>query len=1444
MEDVQMIAGRDEHFRPEEELEKHMDTGALEEDAERNCVNGDVKEVSESVEERSTQGGDDEDDEEEEICRICRCGREEKRPLYHPCVCTGSIKFVHEDCLLEWLNHSSSASGNRSKCELCGHKFRFTPVYEPGAPNSLSVAEFAHLSLYRGLKLVPFVGRVIVVALTWGVFIPIATCVMFRILSLGKLDRHEDLHLFDNNQGTLGNFQLRLSMALDGGMYTSWGVGVCASAAIFLSFLTLISVVDFVREHDLLNETDEEAMMDEHLDEHDNDEAARQEEPDAVHIHHPANVPLLQDNEPLRDQFPPGRIDEDHPENENGSHDQQHDTNDDEAVMEGVNPLELDGSIMPRNSSSSEHRESTQPNEGPWIPARRGGVIDDEFEVRDAEDDEDDEDEQDIHFENRRVSSAVPGSKFCCEDEEGEDGDDSPSSVSNSAKDPSVMIDSDNEESLSEMGDDIMIAESAAIGDLQYRNGGNEDEDEPIEENMQHGLQGEANLNVLREGDHDGIQDAGVHPAHEEEDARHEFVGEEDHVHEEPRGHGGFGFFGINDEGMDDFMGDDDDENHVGDLNVALDELLGLRGPSWVLFHNVMWLLTFNGLYLCVALFAPTTVGAVMMSMTGRVIEHLSGYRILSRHDEGFLLRTLHRLRIKQASEEREKQLFEASQAWPLEAIVPRASLERQTELPICTYESHEIETKRVFLEELRFACLELTALLIGYVTVACSLGLLYLIVRWLRDHARNRRTFRGYNSVTRVFRFMSRTFKVVIIVFLKMGLFPVLLGALLEFAGRGLVNLGPSDRYSFAIAHPVFAVMILWVAGITHMLVITVIVLELRDVLHPEILHGIIRPKNGDEGLLRSVLEESIARHLRRMALSCAIYTFLVFAFIYAPVRLVEMSSFADMLPFTPTLSYTVLEVQLPIELLCIHIGVLSILEQGKDVICDFIDTWFHVVCDALGLSRYLLAIPKPELEHPWTEEAAPAVEMVGAGVPDAPPLNEDAPDAIREHVHEDAQHEPEQQPEGNAQAEDGAARDQVEPNIVANENDPELEGLDDLHREMVLFARTLMPRIKPTFCWARVLVLSALAWVTCLITTCIAVGAPCITGRMMASLLQLPLQHEPLIYGIGCLVLWGAAHGAWLLELHRAPSAVWSLLQRIAVHEGHDFSFRASFEVLRGRVQWLELVITTVMLHPWLMGTFVQLNLLYPAQHPDNFVHVAGENLTSGGSSCASSVGPVLWSLTGNNAQLSAEEVLNSPRLAEHFSLNADPDKPLTEEALTNAVDYAQRMLYMSASPMHEWTVGFVVTLIIAFMLLAPEAIAHFPTLQSLEENVGRALEHAFRTLDCSELLHRYARVALLIELAAVFLPCVFVVLSDFVPLTLSGYSLCETYGFIQAYRHAGALLAFSLSIPYFAMQAHRTWQIVHDALRDERYLIGKRLHNMEERQKKYAQRRSEIF
>ncbi|KAG5517952.1 hypothetical protein PMAC_000407 [Pneumocystis sp. 'macacae'] len=83
---------------------------------------------------------------DDRLCRVC-CGEgSEDEPLFYPCKCSGTIKYVHDNCLIKWLHHS-----RRKDCELCRTPFRFTKLYDPDMPKSIPIVLFL-MRLLRRLK--------------------------------------------------------------------------------------------------------------------------------------------------------------------------------------------------------------------------------------------------------------------------------------------------------------------------------------------------------------------------------------------------------------------------------------------------------------------------------------------------------------------------------------------------------------------------------------------------------------------------------------------------------------------------------------------------------------------------------------------------------------------------------------------------------------------------------------------------------------------------------------------------------------------------------------------------------------------------------------------------------------------------------------------------------------------------------------------------------------------------------------------------------------------------------------------------------------------------------------------------------------------------------------------------------------------------------------------
>ncbi|CAJ0574367.1 unnamed protein product, partial [Mesorhabditis spiculigera] len=107
----------------------------------------------------------DEDDPDHHMCRVCRS---DEGNLYYPCLCTGSIKYVHQECLVEWLKYSK-----KEVCELCNHKYSFEPIYRADMPKALPV-----LDIFKGIAI--SVGRILrtwllytVVLIAWVGIVPL-----------------------------------------------------------------------------------------------------------------------------------------------------------------------------------------------------------------------------------------------------------------------------------------------------------------------------------------------------------------------------------------------------------------------------------------------------------------------------------------------------------------------------------------------------------------------------------------------------------------------------------------------------------------------------------------------------------------------------------------------------------------------------------------------------------------------------------------------------------------------------------------------------------------------------------------------------------------------------------------------------------------------------------------------------------------------------------------------------------------------------------------------------------------------------------------------------------------------------------------------------------------------------------------------------------------------
>lgn len=120
---------------------------------------------------------------EGDICRVCRCEAQSDRPLFHPCICTGSIKWIHQDCLMQWMRYS-----RKEYCELCGHRFSFTPIYAPDMPRVLPLRYVAGGLLSSVGTAVKYWIHYSMVAVAWLGVVPLTAYRTYRFLFSGSID--------------------------------------------------------------------------------------------------------------------------------------------------------------------------------------------------------------------------------------------------------------------------------------------------------------------------------------------------------------------------------------------------------------------------------------------------------------------------------------------------------------------------------------------------------------------------------------------------------------------------------------------------------------------------------------------------------------------------------------------------------------------------------------------------------------------------------------------------------------------------------------------------------------------------------------------------------------------------------------------------------------------------------------------------------------------------------------------------------------------------------------------------------------------------------------------------------------------------------------------------------------------------------------------------------
>ena len=405
---------------------------------------------------------------------------------------------------------------------------------------------------------------------------------------------------------------------------------------------------------------------------------------------------------------------------------------------------------------------------------------------------------------------------------------------------------------------------------------------------------------------------------------------------------------------------DGDEEFHpdglqAGDVQVhlALDELLGIRGPIHLLLRNVIWLLVFNVFYITFFFAIPYAIGHLMAAR----IDKAKWFRAM-------LLAVPEKLQLLagRVSE------FSSSGDGTLQLV----------DIPI---------------------------IVLGYLSVFVVIFTIDTIISWI--HRRSSGHF--LELVVEVLGMLSSVIKVGCLLFLRIFILPVLLGGSILYVANLLLQKTLDEWLAFAQSNIVGSCAMAWAIGISYMLTVTLSVLQLREVLHPDILARYIRPQEAHLDLLHSLMNESPILHLRRICVSFAVYALLLVIFFYVPVALVHLATGHG--SWGLSFCYFLPQIQIPLELALGHITFLSVLEKKKNVIGRLQHKWFCYMAGRLGITRYILPLPMKRSE---SRTVPPAAELINgqhvlkdsSGLPivgrplHRPPPNWDARLIVRQHT------------------------------------------------------------------------------------------------------------------------------------------------------------------------------------------------------------------------------------------------------------------------------------------------------------------------------------------------------------------------------------------------------------------------------------------------------------
>ena len=225
----------------------------------------------------------------------------------------------------------------------------------------------------------------------------------------------------------------------------------------------------------------------------------------------------------------------------------------------------------------------------------------------------------------------------------------------------------------------------------------------------------------------------------------------------------------------------------------------------------------------------------------------------------------------------------------------------------------------------------------------------------------------------------LSSVAKLMLLLFLELGCFPLAAGVWLDICALPLTRTPLEVRLAFMAKAPFLSGFMHWVVGVGFMLGLTFLVCLTREVLRPGALPILIDPTNPDRNPVRDMIEEPLLKHLARLVVAGGGYAGLCVVLVHLPALLAQQIA-PQLLPLHIQLFDPLTHI--PADMLLFHIFIPFTVEhvRVKAFLKEVVGLWLQFAGWCLGWTDYLLLQPMRDGEEERRVGAAAAVPPAAA--------------------------------------------------------------------------------------------------------------------------------------------------------------------------------------------------------------------------------------------------------------------------------------------------------------------------------------------------------------------------------------------------------------------------------------------------------------------------------